>query len=108
MARLVPVSGLGSKGPACFLVETDHARVLLDLGYGPQPGLWPDVSNIGRVDALLVSHSHPDHAGALKLLPYVGNPTVHASDIVCRMLPAGTQTAPLPLRGVSEVCGITV
>jgi len=108
MARLTPVSGLGTKGPACFLVESNGARILLDLGYGPQPGLWPDVSRVGRVDALLVSHSHPDHAGALKLLPYVGNPTVYASEIVCRMLPVGTHTSPLPLHGVAQVCGIKV
>ena len=108
MARLTPVSGLGAKGPACFFVESDGARLLLDLGYGPQPGLWPDVSGVGKVDALLISHSHPDHAGALKLLPDVGNPRVYASETVCRMLPAGTQTVPLPLHGEAQVCGIRV
>ena len=108
MAHLTPVSGLGAKGPACFFVESGGAHLMLDLGYGPQPGLWPDVSRVGRVDALLISHSHPDHAGALKLLPYVGNPTAYASEIVCRMLPAGTQTSPLPLRGATHVCGIKV
>jgi glyoxylase-like metal-dependent hydrolase (beta-lactamase superfamily II) len=104
MPQLTPVSGLGGKGPACFLVEADGARLLLDLGYGPQPGVWTDVSRVGRVDALLLSHSHPDHAGALKLLPEVGHPPVYASDIVGRMVSRAVETLSLPLQGVAEVC----
>ena len=108
MPQLVPISGCGGKEPACFLVETGGARLLLDLGYGPEPGVWPDVSGVGRVDALLLSHSHPDHAGALKLLPDVGNPRVYATDIVRRLLPAVVETLSLPLHGTSEVCGVRV
>jgi Cft2 family RNA processing exonuclease len=108
MPQLTPVSGLGAKGPACFLVEADGARLLLDLGYGPQPGVWTDVSRVGCVDALLLSHSHPDHAGALKLLPEVGNPPVYASEIVGRMVSRAVETFSLPLQGVAEVCGIKV
>ena len=107
-AQLTPVSGLGSKGPACFLVEAAGARLLLDLGYGPQPGLWPDVSSVGRVDALVLSHSHSDHAGGLKLLPQVGNPPVYASEGVRRLLPQGIDSRSLPLQGASEVCGVRV
>ncbi len=108
MARLIPVSGLGAKGPACFLVETGSARLLLDLGYGPQPGLWPDVSRVGPVDALLLTHSHRDHAGGLKLLANVGNPRVHASDIARRLLPDGIRTLGLPLNDRAEVCATRI
>ncbi|MDB5864989.1 MAG: hypothetical protein JWO70_2795 [Betaproteobacteria bacterium] len=107
-SRLIPISGCGAKGPACFLVNTAHARLVLDLGYGPQPGLWPDVSAIGAVDALLLSHSHRDHAGALKLCSDIGNPQVHASAIVGNLLGAEIDTSPLPLHGSTEVCGIRV
>lgn len=82
--------------------------MLLDLGYGPQPGLWPDVSGVGRVDALLLSHGHRDHAGGLKLLGTVGNPVVHATDMVRRSLPAVLRAASLPLPGATEVCGIRI
>lgn len=107
-ARLTPISGCGAKGPACFLVETGDARLLLDLGYGPQPGLWPDVSGVGTIDALLLSHSHNDHAGGLKLLGEVGTPRIFATDIVRGLVKSGTAFSTLPLRGAAEVCGIRV
>ncbi len=108
MARLTAISGLGGKGPACFLLETSNSRVLLDLGYGPQPGLLPNVDAVGKVDTLLLSHSHRDHAGGFTLLGKVGNPPIYATDIVRRMLPAGTNSRPLPLQGTTEVAGLQV
>lgn len=107
-ATLTPISGLGAKGPACFLVEANGARLLLDLGQGPQPGLLPDVSKVGAVDALLLSHGHGDHAGGLKLLPQIGSPPVYASDSVRRQLGNAIESRSLPLFGTAEICGIRV
>jgi hypothetical protein len=106
VAKLTAISGVGAKGPACFLLETGGARLLLDLGYGPQPGLWPDVSAVGRVDALLLSHSHRDHGGALKLAPQVGDPPLYASAAVLARL--GREGTALPLQGAATVCGVPV
>lgn len=49
-------------GRACsgFAVDWDGYRLILDLGYATLPRLlehWPD----GRVDAIAVTHAHPDH-----------------------------------------------
>ena len=107
-ARLVPLSGCGAKGPACFLLNTSGARIVLDLGYGPQPGLWPDVSKIGRVDALLLSHTHADHAGGLKLREQLGDPPTYSTAIAASLLDDATVRGVLPLRGTAEVCGIRV
>ncbi|WP_281262074.1 hypothetical protein [Azospirillum thermophilum] len=41
MARLTAVSGVGAKGPACFLVEAAGRRLLLDLGRGRTPACCP-------------------------------------------------------------------
>ena len=108
MAKLTAVSGLGEKGPACFLLETGRARFLLDLGYGPVPGLWPDVSGIGPIDALVLSHSHRDHAGALKLAPQVGNPPLFATSTVLARLGRESEGTALPLHGETEIFGIKV
>jgi hypothetical protein len=106
--KLTAISGLGSKGPACFLLETGHARLLLDLGYGPAPGEWPEVGGVGKVDALVLSHGHRDHAGALKFLPDVGAPPLHATAAVLERLGRRRSGVVLPLRGGTDICGVRV
>ena len=108
MAKLTAISGLGAKGPACFLLEAGKARLLLDLGYGPAPGQRPDVSGVGRVDALLLSHGHRDHAGSLELAPQVGNPALYATAAVLARLRRGSGGAALPLNGETVICGVRV
>ncbi|MGH8616202.1 MAG: MBL fold metallo-hydrolase [Burkholderiales bacterium] len=108
MPSLTIVSGGGAKGPACFVVDTGGARLMLDLGYGPQPGLWPDVSGVGKVDALLLSHSHRDHAGGMKLRAQIGEPPVYATDTVRRRLPADHTQHSLPLQGTTTIAGVSV
>jgi Cft2 family RNA processing exonuclease len=107
-ATLRNISGVGAKGPACFLLEAGGKRLMLDLGYGPQPGLWPNVDNVGRVDALVLSHSHKDHIGGLSLLPKIGNPPIFATEITAKKLPAGIKVNALPINGRGEVLGIPV
>jgi L-ascorbate metabolism protein UlaG (beta-lactamase superfamily) len=43
-------------GHACVLVQTDRARLLVD------PGVMSDVDDVRELDAVLVTHQHPDHA----------------------------------------------
>lgn len=108
VASVRAISGAGGKGPACFLLETCGARLLFDLGYGPQPGVWPDVGGVGRVDAIVLSHGHHDHAGGLKLASQVGNPPVYATASVIAALKSELDTRELPLKGTTTVCGITL
>src|SRR5580700_11314040 len=103
------ISGVGAKGPACFLLEVAGKRLMLDLGEGPPPGLFPKVDDIGPIDALVLSHGHRDHVGGLALLPKLGNPPVYATDIVLRTLPAGISAPrPLPVHGPGDVLDIAV
>jgi Cft2 family RNA processing exonuclease len=102
------ISGVGKKGPACFLIETEGRRLLLDLGEGPPPGYLPDVEMLGRLDAVVLSHGHKDHVGGLALLAKIGTPPVYATEIVARGLPDGVTTRELPVGGKTDVLGIAV
>ena len=102
------ISGVGAKGPACFILEAQGKRLMLDLGYGPQPGLWPNVDDVGRVDALVLSHSHKDHIGGLSLMPKIGNPPIFATEVTGKKLPTGTPFTPVPLGVRSKIVGIDV
>ncbi len=106
--RLSAISGIQGKTPACFLVESSQGRLMLDLGYGPEPGLWPDVDAIGKIDALLLSHGHRDHAGGLSLLDKLGRPPVYVTHLAAHALPPHTKTKILPLRGSFDVLGIPI
>ena len=102
------VSGRDEKGPACILVEGAGRRLLLDLGYGPDPGRLPDLAGIGPVDAVLLSHGHRDHTGSLSLAREVGDPPVWCTPPVASMLERGTPTRALPIAGTCEVAGVRV
>jgi len=56
-------------GQACsgFLVEHDGFHLMLDIGYATMPRLLEHVA-ADRVDAVVVSHGHPDHCADLNPL----------------------------------------
>jgi Cft2 family RNA processing exonuclease len=107
-AKLNAVSGLGPKEPAAFVIETDAWRLLLDCGAGPEPGRMPDVAEIGRIDAIILSHGHNDHTGALRLRERIGMPPVFATEPVAARLPGGIATQRIPIRGRTQVLGVDV
>ena len=67
--RITVLGGCGAwpaAGQACsgYLVEHDGFRVLVDPGYATLPRLLERVA-ADSVDAVLVSHGHPDHCADL-------------------------------------------
>jgi Cft2 family RNA processing exonuclease len=108
MTRVRLLSGSNDKGPACVLVESGGRRLLLDAGYGPDPGRRPDLSGVGPLDAVLLSHGHRDHAGALERTRALGDPPVWCTAPVAATLPPELPVRLLPLAGASEVAGLPV
>jgi glyoxylase-like metal-dependent hydrolase (beta-lactamase superfamily II) len=106
-ARIRALSGIGAKGPAAFLLEAGGRRLLLDLGRGPDPGAEPALDGLGTVDAVVLSHGHGDHVGALDRLGEIGDPPVWATAPVLRGLGiADDARATLPLAGSVAIAGI--
>jgi ribonuclease BN (tRNA processing enzyme) len=70
--RLTVLGGCGAwpeAGQACsgYLVEHDGFRLLVDAGYATMPRLLERVT-ADQVDAVFVSHGHPDHCADLNPL----------------------------------------
>ena len=107
-ARLIAVSGLGPKEPAAFVVETAGRRLLLDCGEGAEAGRLPDFAAIGRVDAIVLSHGHKDHAGALRFRDRIGNPPVHATAPVLARLKDDVAGHEIPICGTADLLGISI
>lgn len=70
--RLTVLGGCGAwpdAGQACsgFLIEHDGFRLVLDLGYATVPRLLAK-AQADQVDAVFISHGHPDHCADLNPL----------------------------------------
>jgi ribonuclease BN (tRNA processing enzyme) len=70
--RLTVLGGCGAwpeAGQACsgFLVEHDGFRLVVDLGYATVPRLFAWTA-ADRIDAVFISHGHPDHCADLSPL----------------------------------------
>ena len=70
--RLTVLGGCGAwpaAGQACsgYLVEHDGFRLLVDLGYATVPRLL-ERTTAERIDAVFISHGHPDHCADLNPL----------------------------------------
>lgn len=77
--RIIPLGGLGEVGMNCMVVESGGDRVVIDCGLmfpNAEQALGveviaPDLSYLkqaGKVDAVLLTHAHEDHVGALPYL----------------------------------------
>jgi KH/beta-lactamase-domain protein len=75
----IRVTALGAArevGRSAFLLQTPESRVLLDCGIKPGGNEFPYLTvpefNIQTLDAIVLSHAHMDHAGAVPLLYEMG------------------------------------
>src|SRR2546430_16943166 len=90
-ARIVFLGGLGEIGRNCFCLEVDGRILVVDCGLmfpdADMPGVdlvLPDFTYLrdhaNRVEGVLITHAHEDHAGGLPFLladlsvPIFGSP----------------------------------
>ena len=72
--RLHFLGGADEVGASCLVVETAKHRILVDAGIRPgaaHADRLPDLArlgDLGGLDAVLVTHAHLDHTGALPLV----------------------------------------
>lgn len=72
--RVIFLGGSREVGRSCFLVETPESKVMLDCGvnianiHGAYPYLDSLSYSLDEIDAVIISHAHLDHSGALPFL----------------------------------------
>ena len=84
--KVIPLGGLGEIGKNMLLIEYEEEILVIDAGFyfgaTDLPGLdigIPDISylieNMEKISAVLITHGHEDHIGALPyILPKLGVP----------------------------------
>ena len=72
--KFQPLGGANEVGASSTLIEIEENRILVDAGIRMGPGQdsplpdFPDFAKVGMPDAVLLTHAHADHTGALPVL----------------------------------------
>ncbi|MBU3905120.1 MAG: beta-CASP ribonuclease aCPSF1 [Nanoarchaeota archaeon] len=74
--RLTSLGGFREVGRSCILIQTPESRILLDCGIKPGNNEFPHLEapefDINHLNAVILSHAHMDHCGAVPLLYKMG------------------------------------
>ncbi len=90
------ILGSGSDGN-CALLETEHARVLVDAGFSARrlaELLGAVGESLDRIDAVFLTHEHGDHAAGIAGLARHPHVKVFANRATARVVQAGLRFRP--------------
>ena len=72
--NFLPLGGANEVGASSMLIEIEESRILVDAGIRMGPGQdsqlpdFPDFDKVGMPDAVVLTHAHADHTGAMPVL----------------------------------------
>jgi Cft2 family RNA processing exonuclease len=107
---VTPIGGGIEIGGSAILVEAGGRRILVDAGLHPEgrgPALIEDVFNGGRLDAIVITHAHNDHAGFVPaMVARYPRVPVYCSSATAHLLPTmWNDSANVMARGFEEEAG---
>jgi len=93
----LPLGGVGEIGSNCYLYCCDNSWIMIDLGVSfadeKYPGidiLTPNLSFIDhikdKIQALIISHAHEDHAGAISYFSDKFPCPIYATKFACHLI----------------------
>ena len=107
MSQVDILSGLGCKSSAAIRLCHQGRVFLLDAGGPLNPEEQCDwVKNTGLIDAILITHDHPDHIGSVGSLPW--DIPLYCTPEVALSLPPGREWRVLPNRGTMSIFDVKV
>lgn len=109
--EIVPLGGLGEFGRNLLWLRCDGSSLLIDVGVSFPDETFPGVDRIApdmtalsgeRIDAVLLTHGHEDHIGALPLLREWCSAPVYGFPFTLALARRRLEEAEVPLRGLIE------
>ena len=102
----LPLGGVGEIGANCYLYCCDDSWIMVDLGISfakeEFPGIDILVPNIDFIDqiqdklqSIIISHAHEDHAGAISYFVDKINCPVYATDFASNLIKRRLKLNPL-------------